>query len=132
MLVIWAVFTPLFQLECVVQGLHGQFHVFAVDQHGYLDLGRGDDLDVDAFVAQGGEHFGGDTRVAAHADTDDRYLGHTFVSDQIVIVDVVGCLGRFHGLLCARHLIDGAGERHIGAPVLGYVLHDHIDVHARL
>ena len=44
----------LFQLERVVQRLDGKFHVLAVDQDRDLDLGRGDDLDVDVLGRKGG------------------------------------------------------------------------------
>jgi uncharacterized protein (TIGR02594 family) len=43
-------FSSLF--EGVVQRLHGQFHVLAVDQHRDLDLAGGDDLDVDPLGRQ--------------------------------------------------------------------------------
>ena len=115
-----------------MQRLHGKFHILAVDQYGHFDLGGGDDLDVHTLVAQGRKHFGGNTRMGPHPDAHDGHFGHTFVSDQIVIVDVIGGLGFFHGGLRAGNLIHGARERHIRAPVLGYVLHDHIDVDASL
>src|ERR1043165_6922185 len=39
----------LVQIEGLVQGAHGQFHVLLVDDDAGLDLTGGDHLDVDAF-----------------------------------------------------------------------------------
>ena len=45
-----------FQFERIMQRTHGQFHIFPVHEHGNLDLGGGDDLDVHAFAGERGEH----------------------------------------------------------------------------
>ena len=49
---------------------NGQFHVFFVDDDGGADFGSRNHLDVDVFFSQDAEHLGGNTGVAAHADTD--------------------------------------------------------------
>jgi hypothetical protein len=68
----------LFQLEGIMQRLHGQFQIFAVDQHRHLDLRRRDDLDVDV-LGERLEHLVGDAGMGAHADPDDRDLGDVLV-----------------------------------------------------
>ena len=70
--------------------------------------------------------------MAAHADAHNRYFGHIFVRDQIVVIDIARALGRFHRLARAINLIDGAREGHIRAAFFGDVLHDHVDIHASL
>jgi len=57
-----------------MKGTNSQFGVGRGDQHGYLDLGSGDDIDVDALFRERREHFLGDAGMALHADADDRYL----------------------------------------------------------
>lgn len=47
---LWAASSRLVQLKRIMQRLNGQFHVFAIDEHGNLDLRRGDDLNVDPLV----------------------------------------------------------------------------------
>ena len=95
-----------------------------------LDFRGGDDLDVDAFAGKHIEHLGRDPGLRAHPDPDDRDLGDVFVGDKVVEVDAARRLRFLHRLLGACHLADGAGEGHVGAALLGDVLHDHVDVHA--
>ncbi len=40
----------LVQLKSIMQRLHGEFHVFAINQNTDLDLGCCDDFDVHAFI----------------------------------------------------------------------------------
>src|SRR3546814_10596419 len=66
-----------FRIEAlgVVQYAYRKLGIILLEQHAYLDLRRGDRLDVDAAFAQRLEHRRGDTGVAAHADADHRDLG---------------------------------------------------------
>ena len=55
-------------------------HVLARDHAGDPDRRRRDHLDVDALVAEDGEHLGGDARMRLHAGADDRHLAHRLVA----------------------------------------------------
>ena len=69
-----------------MQRAHRQLGIGRVDQHADLDLGGGDGLDVDALLGQRLEHLCGDAGMAAHADADDRDLGHVGV--ELMTLDV--------------------------------------------
>src|SRR3569833_1407096 len=72
-----------FQSESLVQGAHGQFHVFLVDQHRNLDLRCGNHQDVDALFRQSAELLRGDADMAAHSHTDDRHFRHFGIANNI-------------------------------------------------
>ena len=119
-----------------MQRLHGKFHILAVDQNRDLDLRSADHLDVHIFSRQSGEHLGGHPDLAAHANADDRNLGHIRVGYQLAIGEFASALGFFHGLARALHLIGRQAEGHvsIGALVGGVVqlrdvLDDHVHIH---
>ena len=63
-------------IKRLVQHAHRQLGVLGVDHHRHLDLRRRDHLDVDALARQHLEHARRDAGVAAHAEPDDRHLGH--------------------------------------------------------
>ena len=69
-----------FQFERVVQRLHRQFHIFAVNQNRDLDLARADHLDVDALAGQHLEHLRRDAGVVLHAEPHDGDLRDRLVA----------------------------------------------------
>ena len=79
-----------------MQGLHGKFHVFPVDEHRNLDFRCRNDLNVDPFGAQHLEHLRGDPSMGTHPYADNRHLGYVGIGNHLLIVDdTVG-----FGLLC--------------------------------
>src|SRR5690606_19948783 len=97
------------------------------DHHRGLDLRSGDHLDIHTFLAQGTEHGGCHTHMAAHADTDNADLGD------------VGIAHHFRGTqrrsdLFAQQLQStlvitlAHGEAEVSLAVLRDVLNDHIDL----
>src|SRR5579862_1923619 len=58
------------QLELGVECLDRPLHIARPDHRRHLDLGRGDQLNVDARGGQGAKHARRDARVADHAGTD--------------------------------------------------------------
>ena len=71
-----------------------QFRIGGVDQYADLDLGCRDGLKFHALVGEGPEHGLGHTRVTAHADADDRDLGHILVNAQLLEAELA--LGGAH------------------------------------
>src|SRR6266568_4782161 len=79
----------LIEFECLVQGPHGELHVFFVDDDRYLDLRGGDHLDVDALFGESAEHLACDSRVGTHADAHHRDLADPVVAANVGGFDVV-------------------------------------------
>ena len=117
------------QIERRVKGLHGEFHVFSLDQHTDLDLGCRDDLNIHPIGGKGREHALGNARMTAHSDTDHRDLCNIAVGDQSLEADLGLC-----GLdrrLCAVEIVGMDREGHIRAAIIRDILHDHIDIDIR-
>src|SRR5690606_36810296 len=72
----------LFEAVGGVQGAHGQLGPGRVEQNTYLDLRCRDRLNLHPLVGEGLEHGLGDAGVDAHADPDDRDLGHIVVEGE--------------------------------------------------
>ena len=99
----------------------------AVDDARDLDRRRRDHLDVDALVAERGEHARGDARVRLHPGADDRDLAHLGVLGDLADADV----GHDRVQRRARDAQVRArdGEAHVGRRALvRLVLDDHVDV----
>ena len=80
------------QVESGMQRPHRQLGIFFLDDAGYPDFGCADHDDIDVLFGQGGEHFRGDARMAAHADADNRNLGDVFVAPHFFGADFFGDL----------------------------------------
>src|ERR1700689_1862533 len=110
-----------------VQRAYRELRVLFGYQHAHLDLGGRDHLDVDVLGRQGRKHLLRDAGVAAHADADDRDLDHVRIGLELGVAERL--LLRLERLHRARQVRFGDGEGQIGGlPVLGDVLHDHVDV----
>src|SRR6266568_2542420 len=117
----------LIEFECLVQGPHGELHVFFVDDDRNLDLRGGDHLDVDALFGEGAEHLACDSGVGAHADAHHRDLADLVVAANVCGFDVVLDL-QVEYVERLLVLVAVHGERQVGQAVYAGVLDDHVDV----
>jgi len=109
-----------------VQGPHGQFHVFFVDDHRGFDFAGGDHLDVDALFAERAEHFAGHAHMAAHANAHDGHLADLGVTHQLGSAQGRHDTG-LQQVAGARIVIAVHGEAEVGFAILADVLDDHVD-----
>src|SRR5690606_38938298 len=90
----------LVQTVISMQGPNRKLGILFIDQDGGLYFRRRDQLDVDPLVGQGLEHGGCDTRMAAHADTDNRDLGAALGAGKTRIFNAIaGVLQGLDGLV---------------------------------
>jgi len=113
------------KIERGVHGLHRFRGELLIDQHADLDLARGDHLNVDAGIGQGGEHAVRHARVCLHARPDDRNLGQIAgVNDLTGTLAERGPGGDFQG---TRQIVVIDGKANVSKAFSRYVLDDHVD-----
>src|SRR6266516_2628519 len=116
------------QVEGTVRGGHRRVDIVLVHDDRDPDLRRRDHFDVDPSLGKRAEEGGADTRVRAHARTDERHLSYPVVVEQRLKAD----LARQALQLCHRGLSVSARQRERdvgpGGGRGGNVLHDHVDV----
>ena len=74
------------QTKSRVNSFRSSLNVGLLHNDGGLDFAGGDHENVDADVGQSLEHFGSDTAVTAHANTDDAELGNARLGTQSYLV----------------------------------------------
>src|SRR6266545_5956577 len=114
---------PVAELEAVVQRAHGELGVLGVDHARDLDLGGGDEVDVDVLAGEDLEQLQRDAGVVAHADADDRHLREIGLRLDLLRRAEIPAV-REQQLLRAREVGRGQREGQVGAPVLHERLHD--------
>ncbi len=107
-------------------------HTRFVDDAADLDRARRDHLDVDALLAEHGEHLRRDAWVATHSGPDHRHLADRFVGHDAAQRQFG--LKRAQSVQCGLEVVGGDGERHVSglAACDRLVLDDHVDVDVRV
>ena len=110
--------------------LHRTLDLRCAHDTGDADRGGGDDLDVDARLGESFEHVGGNARMALHAGAHERDLRDLVVEIDRRRADLGG--QAVEDRPGDREVALRQGERDVRRAVGGDVLHDHVDVHARV
>src|SRR5271165_574644 len=98
-----------------------------IDDHRNFYFRGGDHLDVDARLAEQFEHFGGDTGVRSHPDSDDAQFGDAALCGEPFRADFGD--NRSDVLFDLWQLVRVRRKRNVSGAGGGDVLNDHVDVH---